>query len=181
MHFRLLFLSLFLFVVSSDNEETLSWQEDLKLSWEDFKGNKNLESDAVAVTASGITFSYSVRKAYTRIVDFKASVEAHFYPEKSWVVKERADDYVLAHEQLHFDITELHVRKLRKQIDGVRVSQNLDQILNALHQNINKALTDMQNQYDADTNNSMDKNAQAKWLTFIRNELKKYESYKSKN
>ena len=96
-------------------------------------------------------------------------------------MKERADDYVLAHEQLHFDITELHVRKLRKQIDGVRVSQNLDQILNALHKNINKALTDMQNQYDADTNNSMDKNAQAKWLIFIRNELKKYVSYKSKN
>ncbi len=170
-----------MFVVSSDNEVTLSWQEDLKLSWEDFKGNKNLESDAVAVTVSGITFSYSVRKSKTRIVDFKASVEAHFYPEKSWVVKERADDYVLAHEQLHFDITELHVRKLRKQIDGVRVSQNLDQILNALHKNINKALTDMQNQYDADTNNSMDKNAQAKWLIFISNELKKYEFYKSKN
>ena len=181
MYLKILFISLFLFFVSSDNEETLSWHENLKLTWNDFRGNNNTNSDAVAVTASGITFSYTVRKANSRIVGFKARVEAHFYPEKSWVTKELADDYVLTHEQLHFDITELHVRKLRKQISEVKVSQNLDRILNTLHQNMNKALADMQNEYDIETGNSIKKIAQAHWTEFVSLELIKYESYKSKN
>lgn len=177
----MLFLSIFLFLVTSDNDVTLLWREDSKLTWNDFKGEKNTESDAVAVTSSGITFSYVVRKTNSRIVDFKARVEARFYPEKSWVVMELADNYVLAHEQLHFDITELHVRKLRKQISAVRVSQNLDRILNAMHQNMNKELANMQNQYDAETNNSIDKIAQVKWIIYVSEELKKYEAFKSRD
>lgn len=181
MHYKIFLLSLFLCFVSPDNEVILSWRDDLKLTWNDFKGTKNVETDAVAVTASGITFGYSVRKANSRIVDFMVSVEAHFYPEKSWVVSSLADDYILAHEQLHFDITELHVRKFRQQISQVKVSQNLDSILNSLHKAINKELATMQKQYDAESNNSINKEAQAKWITFVGKELKKYEAFKSKS
>ena len=181
MHFKMLFLSLFLCFVSSDHGVTLSWREDLKLTWDDFQGEKNVENDAVAVTASGITFSYAVRKANSRIVGFKSMIEADFYPEKSWVVKELADDYILAHEQLHFDITELHVRKLRKLISEVKISRNLDRDLNTLHENMNKALATMQNQYDTETNNSIDKVAQAKWIVYVAKELKKYKAFKSKD
>ena len=179
MPFKLLFISLFLCIVSPDRDVTLSWREDLRLTWDDFKGERNTKSDAVAVTASGITFSYAVRKSGIRIMDFKALVVAHFYPEKSWVVKELADDYILAHEQLHFDITELHVRKLRKRISEIKVSQNLDRILNTLHQDMNKQLTEMQNQYDTETNNSIDKITQAKWIMYVAKELKKYKAFKS--
>ena len=180
MRYHFFLLSLFLCFATADNEVTMSWREDLKLTWNDFKGEKNSESDAVAVTASGITFSYAVRKSNSRIVGFKARIEADFYPEKSWVVKELADDYILAHEQLHFDITELHVRKLRKQISEVKVSQDLGRVLNTLHLNMNKELADMQHQYDTETNNSIDKVAQAKWITFVAGELKKYDDFKSK-
>jgi len=159
---------------------TLTWREDLKLTWEDFQGEQNLESGAVAVTASGITFSYAVRKSNSRIVDFQALIKAHFYPEKSWVIKELADDYILAHEQLHFDITELHVRKLRKLISEVKVSQNLDRIFNAIHQDMNNELAEMQNRYDSETNNSIEKIAQAKWIVYVDKELKKYDDFKSK-
>jgi len=159
----------------------MPWRDDLKLTWNDFKGTKNIQSDAVAVTASGITFGYSVRKANLKIVDFTVSVEAHFYSEKSWVVKALANDYILAHEQLHFDITELHVRKFRQQISTVKVSQHLGSELDRLHKNINKELAAMQNQYDTESNNSINKEAQTKWITFVKNELKKHEAFKSKD
>jgi hypothetical protein len=38
----------------------------------------------------------------------------------------------------------------------------------------------MQNQYDSESNNSINKDAQAKWIVFVAQELKKYEAYKSK-
>lgn len=161
-----------------NNESTILWREDLKLTWNDFKGEQHVESNAVAVTASGITFSYKVRKANSRIVDFTPSVEAHFYPDKSWVKLEQADDYILAHEQLHFDITELHVRKLKKQISTLKITQNLGSILDKLHQNIKKELSVMQNKYDSESNNSINKEAQLKWEKFIDRELNAYQSYK---
>jgi hypothetical protein len=180
MRYHLFLIPLFLCFTSPDNEVTLSWRDNLKLTWNDFKGEKNRETDAVAITASGISFAYSVRKANSRIIDFKAVVEAHFYPNRSWVKKELADDYILAHEQLHFDITELHVRKFRKQIHTVKVSERLGSVLDRLHQNINKDLATMQNQYDTESNNSINKEAQAKWILFVAKELKKYEAYKSR-
>jgi hypothetical protein len=180
MRHNLFLIALFLGFTAPDNEVTLMWRDDLKLTWNDFKGEKNRETDAVAVTASGITFSYSVRKSNTRIVDYKAIIEAHFYPNKSWVIKQLADEYILAHEQLHFDITELHVRKFRRQISDVKVSQSLGSVLDKLHLNINKELAAMQNQYDSESNNSINTEAQAKWIVFVAKELKKYEAYKSK-
>ena len=180
MRYHLFLIALFLCLTAPDNEVTLMWRDNLKLTWNDFKGEKNRETDAVAVTASGITFSYSVRKSNIRIVDFKAKIEAHFYPNKSWVIKQLADDYILAHEQLHFDITELHVRKFRKQVSAVKATQNLGSVLDRLHLNINKELAAMQNQYDRESNNSINKDAQAKWIVFVAKELKKYEAYKSK-
>lgn len=179
MYFKIIFLSLFLYFVSPKNEEIISWRDDLKLTWNDFKGTKNMETDAVAVTASGITFGYSVKKANSRIIDFIPLVEAHFYPEKSWVNMTLADDYILAHEQLHFDITELHVRKFRRQLSQVKISNHLNTILDELHKNINKDLAKMQNQYDTESNNSINKESQAKWIAFVEKELKKYEAFKS--
>ena len=176
-HLIIIFNLLFCFI-SFNNEDTLLWHENLKLTWDDFKGEQNVESNAVAVTASGITFSYKVRKANSKIIDFTPSVEAHFYPQKSWVKLELADDYILAHEQLHFDITELHVRKLKKQISALKVTQNLGSILDKLHRNINNELSKMQNQYDSESINSINKEVQNKWEAFIAKELKIYEAYK---
>lgn len=173
-------LSLLFCFISPNNEATLLWREDLKLTWGDFKGEKNIETDAVAVTASGITFAYKVKKANGQIIDFTTTVEAHFYPSKSWVIKKLADGYILAHEQLHFDITELHVRKFKKQIGAVRASQKLGNELDRLHQNINKELEAMQNRYDKESNNSINKDIQSKWSLFVAKELKKYDAFKSK-
>ena len=135
---------------------------------------------AVAVTASGITFSYKVKKSNSQIIDFIANIDAHFYPHKSWVIKELADDYILAHEQLHFDITELHVRKFKKQIGTVKASQKLGNDLDRLHRNINKELALMQNQYDKESNNSINKEAQEKWSLLVSKELKNFDAFKTK-
>ena len=177
---NLIFLYLFL-GATSINMSIISWRDDYKLQWQDFKGQPHNDTNAVAVTASGITFGYSIKTSNTKIIDFSTTIEAHFYPEKSWYSKERADDYILAHEQLHFDITELHVRKLRKQIAQVKVSQNLKSKLNLLHKTSNIKLAAMQDKYDTETNNAIDKDFQNQWEIFIQKELQNYEAYKSKD
>lgn len=179
LQLKSIFLFLSIVLLSTSNEVAISWRNNYKLSWEHFKGQPQKNTDAVAVTASGITFSYSLKHRNSEVIDFTANVEAHFYPEKSWYIKERANQYILAHEQLHFDITELHVRKLRHQISQVKINNFLKKTLDRLHQNSNEELAKMQKLYDTESHNSINTEAQTKWQKFVAKELEKYEAYKS--
>ncbi|WP_460219752.1 DUF922 domain-containing protein [Psychroserpens sp. MEBiC05023] len=177
---RFLIIFLVLFNVSSNNNEvTITWNESQKLSWSDFKGPIEANSDAVAVTASGITFSFSVQQSNSQIVSFETNVSAHFYPEKSWYIKSKGDDHILAHEQLHFDITELHVRQLRYAISKLSVSQDIKRELRTLHEQANINLAKMQNAYDTQSENSINKEQQALWSEFVKAELDKFKAYRS--
>ncbi|WP_299226567.1 DUF922 domain-containing protein [uncultured Psychroserpens sp.] len=180
MLLRIVLLALTCLLGSPNEAVTLTWDESKKLKWSDFKGEVETDSDATAVTASGITFSYSLKKTDGRITSFKTNVEAHFYPEKSWYIKKKGNDYILAHEQLHFDITELHVRKLRYEMAQLKVTPSIKADLDMLHSHINKALAKMQQLYDTESQNSINKEQQAKWNAFVSKELKTYEAYKSK-
>lgn len=159
-------------------EDTIKWGEKRKLKWSNFKANAEESSDAVALTASGITFSYSITESSNRIINFKATAEAHFYPEKSWFKKLQADDYILSHEQLHFDITELHSRKLRRDISQLDISQRLKNQLDDLHAKHLKNLTQMQNRYDLETKHSINAEKQEQWQRYVQIELEKLSYYK---
>jgi len=173
-------LLFFVFIGTSNNEETLSWSESKRLTWSDFQSNPDSNSEAVALTASGITFGYVLKTtSRNRIVDFSTSVESHFYPKKSWYVKDRANKYILAHEQLHFDITELYARKLREQLTKIKVNQNLKKQLKILHKSINQSLNETQKKYDLQSNHSINVEMQKHWELFVHSELNKLNHFKS--
>lgn len=181
MHLKsILVLLLFILIGNNNDEATMSWNETKKLTWADFQSTPDNNSEAVALTASGITFGYSLKTtSNNRIVDFSVSVESHFYPKKSWYLKDRANNYILAHEQLHFDITELYARRFRKELTKVKVNQNLKKQLRALHKSINKSLNETQKKYDAESNHSINVDIQKQWEVLIHSELKKLDQYKS--
>ena len=170
---------LFLLVGKHSDEKTISWNEERRLTWRDFNADPNSNSDAVALTASGITFGYSVKTSGRKIVSFSYTVEAHFYPNKSWYLSNRANDYILAHEQLHFDITELYARKFRQHLERLVANQNVKKQMNQIHKAINEALSKTQNTYDEQTQHSIKTEAQKYWKNYITEELQKLDKYKS--
>lgn len=174
------FVIAFLFLATI-NDVAIAWRDDIKLTWKQFKGQPNTNIDAVALTASGITFEFSVRETNIKIVSFSTKVFAHFYPDKSWYIVEKGNDHILEHEQLHFDITELYARKFRKQIAQLKVSNNIKNQLRTLHQNINKELAVTQNRYDTETDNSVNKVQQDHWKLYVQQELNQLEAYKSQD
>jgi len=169
-------LCCFLFV---QDETIMSWNESYKLSWTDFKGQPNHKVSAVAITASGISFGFSVRETDSRVISFTTEVFCHFYPEQSWYKPDRADTHVLGHEQLHFNITELYARKFRQYISLLKVSNTIKSELRQLNKTINKELAAMQDKYDTETNYSRNFENQTKWKAYIAEELKKFSKYKS--
>lgn len=142
--------------------EGILWIEGQKLTWSDFKGVPPSDSKAVAVTGSGITYKFSSYfKKGKKQIDF--NVSTYFYPNSSWYKPELCDSLILSHEQLHFDITEIYARKMRKELDRTSFSKNIKAEVRAIYNKINKELNDFQNLYDTSTNYSRNEEQQIIW------------------
>ncbi len=169
------FLSFCLF----QDSPTITWQHEYRLEWSDFNGSPKEQTSVVAVTASGITFSFSTKTTETKLIDFSYLVKAQFYPEQSWCIKERATSNILNHERLHFDITELFARKFRQRIEANMFTLDINNQMEAIHNAINTELETMQNTYDAETSNSQNIEKQKEWQTKIILQLNKLAYYSS--
>ena len=178
---RMLLIICCFYSVQQD-EPVLPWSDSYKVSWKDFKGTPKLNESAVAITASGIAFEFSIRETEDeQVVSFTSNVEALFYPEKSWFKPNHADDHILGHEQLHFDITELFASKLRQRISKLNKSNHLSKDLKAAHESVLKELAGFQDTYDNETGFSRKKSSQAEWEVSVQSKLIELAKYKSVN
>lgn len=168
---------LLLILGSQKKEDSIVWSENYRLQWSDFKADPDQFSDAVAITASGLTFNLSATTTSTKLLDYSAKVTAHFYPYQSWCKKEVVDSIVLAHEQLHFDITELHARKFRKLVTQKNFSLNIKKELSQLQNRINKDLKEFQNKYDKESDFSRNVETQKYWQALVNQMLKELSDY----
>lgn len=178
MIYKLFFILALTLSGSSSNEDVLEWQENVQLKWSDFKGEPKDLGDIVAITSSGISFRFSIKEGNGEVIGFDTQVQAHFYPKRSWVHKKKSSDHILAHEQLHFDITELHARKFKKEITQLNISKDIKRDLNSTYKRINKEMKVMQHSYDIESNYSRNIIMQAAWKIKIDDALKVYDDYK---
>lgn len=174
--YKLLITCVFTLMLVQD-ERSIAWSHDKELEWSDFNATPTYGTAVAAVTSSGITFGYSSKMSETRLVDYSAYVDAHFYPDKSWFIEGRANAIILDHERLHFDITELHVRKLKKRIAQTTFTLNIESEMNSLHMEVNDELAQMQQIYDLESDHSQNIAKQKEWQRFINLELAKLSYY----
>ena len=168
----LLLLSLSLASFSQMNEEELiSWTEGRKLTWADYKGNAKSGTDAAASTATYLGIEYNFNSK-----GFGYKITCSFSKTRSWGLHKT--EYILAHEQGHFDIAEIHARKLHKLLKSYKFnSRTVSRDVNKIYDTVMKEHHAFQSQYDQETNYSRDFTIQDEWLTKIESELKKLESY----
>ncbi len=162
------------------NPEKIYWQDE-PLSWIDFKAAPVKESPFQANTNAGISYSWNLKNE-NGVISLLYEVYSFFNPHNSWVVPTSKSDYLLAHEQLHFDITELHARKLRKALSNVKMQQlgkDPKTFLNSLYSKFEKERSAMQQKFDRESNHSMNKEAEAKWQIFVKEELDRLKDYQA--
>ena len=159
----------------AQEEEAIAWDPVRKLSWEDFRGKPMKTAWAAATTASGISYAYTgEEKNGGYVLEF--TVLAQFYPEKSWYQPQLCDDLVLSHEQVHFDISELFARKMRKRLAETHFTSNAKAEVRAIYKKILQELSAFQSRYDHDTNYSRDIEKQLAWNNMIKEALSAPES-----
>lgn len=172
----LLFCFLFTFSPTTDKIK-MRWREDRKLTWDDFRGRPSGSPEYVASTNSGISFSYSYSTKNDKVI-LEYNVQSNFYPELSWYRNGIVTDYILKHEQTHFDISELYARKLRKKIEEAIFTKNIKEELDAIYSENERQRQQTQHKYDRETEHSKLAEKEFQWRLYVAQELKKYERWK---
>jgi len=169
-----LFCLLVLGLIGSAQEtgDGVPWREDLKLGWDDFKGVVPAMVGPAATTASGISYSYSANLLHHEVIlDYE--VTAYFYPHGSWYRPKLCNDNTLAHEQLHFDISELYARKMRERLEKTTFSEDVKAEVHKIYGDILRELKEFQGEYDRQTDYSRNRAQQLAWNERIAKALGK--------
>lgn len=155
----------------SKNEELLDWSAARKLTWNDYKGRPEPGNDDAASTTTYLGIEYNITSS-----SFGFKIESRFSKTRSW--GRYKDDYVLSHEQGHFDIAEIFARKLNKEMSEYQFNKRTyQQDLNKIYNVILEEKATMQGDYDDETNHSINKVKQAEWLKKIAKMLEEYKGY----
>jgi len=162
-----------LFASVDSDSDIIYWDGIDRLSWDDFEDDPRMDiTDFYALNSSGII---DYKGCEEGIITYK--FRAYFEKDESWVKKEAITDYHLAHEQLHFDITELYARKLRKLLSGLEFKcgdeKNFERFVAATLEN----WYNEQRNYDIMTRHSLNKEQQREWQYRIKMELSLLDNY----
>ena len=180
----ILFLIISVFTILScnknSNDSIIVWNENRKLTWDDFKGTP----DKTVPRESGSTVAIEPKpdKENGKLV---VNIRCLFNKNKSWVKKESKSSHLLKHEQGHFDLEEVYARILRRRFTGYDFRYIPDEnnkvfrdIVNRLYSTTLLECMQQQKLYDNQTNHGENLAVQKQWEKKIFDELKKLENYR---
>jgi hypothetical protein len=156
----------------AQEEATILWDPEQRLSWSNFKAEPPKDSEIAATTASGLSYEFSTSEQ-NGIYELDYTVNTYFYPNRSWYQPDICDEVILSHEQLHFDISELYARKMRQIMDAAIFTKNVKAEVKAIYREINKELAAFQQVYDRETDYSRNIEQQLSWNKKIKDSLAK--------
>ena len=154
-------------------DEAIPWATRRPLTWADFKGRPPVAAGQVAAE----TAYTLIQGAVCTGSKFDFRVVAAFRPKDSWVrptmLRTAADSaHALKHEQTHFDITEVHARRLRRYFTELMAPCRLSTSdLEAAAARIGRDEKAAQAQYDAETDHGRAANQQTRWEKDVATQL----------
>ncbi len=160
--------------------QKIYWEEGKKLTWDNFKSKANNQPGTNVVAYTNCGWSYSYVKSSNPRAPIKIKVETIFNENQSWKDVKRINNYVLLHEQKHFDAAEVFARKLRKEIaEKIRTSSDFDKYFKSTYNRILREYQNFQKAYDAETKNGMMEEKQSEYNRIIAEELENHKSYRA--
>lgn len=152
--------------------DTINWTPDYQLTWQDFRGPVDPASRGVAATHSGLISNASLAPDNT----VRITVRAVFLRSSSWVKQEGRTADVLRHEQGHFDITEIYARKANDAFSNHTFTRkNFDKDVGRIFNKFVEESNRLQQQYDLETNHSINEVKQKEWNEKIAGWLRETE------
>jgi len=154
------------------DDHAFAWSAARPLVWRDFQGDPPTEGSEGAMTFYTL---YSAWKCRGAVFEFR--VIAGFRPRQSWVKAVILNDTtqrrtILGHEQTHFDLAEVHARRMRRAFGAlVRPCTKTDEQLSDLASQVGQDEKTEQRRYDAETHHGLLAAQQAAWSLQTRRRL----------
>lgn len=165
----------------AQKSDSILWSQNRPLKIMDFKALPNFSTDILALSVIG----YDIKPVHNNDT-VKLTIINYFSIKESWFKKESKSlsnkgANLLHHEQGHFDINEIELRKLKKkllELKGLDFSQFKVKYLNLIKE-YEILEFKIQKNYDSETNLSKNKVKQKEWSDKLKKELKDLEIYSS--
>lgn len=158
-------------IPEEDEAEYIPWHPEQRLTWEDFQCEPKRGTDAVASTSTSLGIAYQMQAG-----QLTYHITCNFSKAKSWGLMRT--DYILAHEQGHFDITEIFARKLNEALQNYEFNRRtFKKDINEIYQAIVRQKEEYQKMYDGESDHSRNRKAQYEWLERIQQLLDETEAF----
>jgi predicted secreted Zn-dependent protease len=166
------FFALLVSVITGKEQANLvEWNATRKLTWEDFKAAPDPASTNAALTSSSINVEFGYDDQ-----ELQFTIKCRFDKNKSWV--RVRNNEILAHEQGHFDMAELHARRLNKALNGYKFnSKTVSEDVNRIYDSVMTLHHAAQSEYDKETDFSRNKEKQAIWQKKITDDIQQLKAF----
>ncbi|NDK56393.1 DUF922 domain-containing protein [Pontibacter fetidus] len=162
----------------SEDKNTVSgqitWSPERRLTWDDFKAEPDSLNPHHAITAANLAVDATCASN-----KFSYRVKCVFLATESWS-KNKMSEKLLQHEQLHFDLTEVHARLLRKKL--VTLGTSCPEANSKLSETVKNAFADWkaeQDKFDEASQHGLDARVSAEWAKTIAHRLQQLEKFRS--
>ncbi len=168
-----LFITLNIYAFSQESD-AMFYHPDRKLVWEDFHGTSDYSDSS---KAAQISTTIQLKSGKVNFWNGKAKFtgSAIMYKSKSWVKHGFRNDYVLSHEQIHFDIAYIAAKNLEIDINAIDVNILNKDIVDAMYRNWHSIFLLNEQTYDLMTDGGNDIEMQRHYQKMIANQLKALE------
>ena len=163
-------------------DSAIRWAAKRPLTWADFQGKPPDRNDAVAAETA-----YTILHGFRCVGStFDSVVVAAFRPKESWVkmamLRTPADNArALRHEQAHFDIAEIHARRIRRYYAELVAPCRLSEgDLADAAKRMERDQKTAQEQYDEETDHGRNPNNQTRWEKSVATDLTSLAKFSSK-
>lgn len=155
--------------------DEIAWKASRRLTWDDFKAKADNVDPLHALTATNIDM-----KAKCENGELKVKVASVFSPKESWS-KNKKSDKLLYHEQLHFDITEIYARRLRRELSNLKGACDNPELINKVTDRVFDEWKKQEDLYDKETNHGLEPEKMKLWTLKVDSELKMLDAFQEKD
>ena len=147
------------------------------VSWSDFSTLQSRptkeDSDAFIKVTMGYKYDYDQKGRSTVLTNL--NVDIAVLTNSSWVVEDKKTDYLLKHEQGHYDIFAISAREFYNSAEKLTATSpsELDKKVKQLHAKFDGKQKSVNKRYDAQTKHSDDKSKQGVWDKAINDQKQK--------
>lgn len=165
----------------AETTQLIPWTEDLQLSWGMFQCSVPADAGTSHIAAIYMELKwhtfFTAERSGSNWVGFvsKTIVSNVMNPQLSWARTDRVNDAALSHEIYHFSLNEVYRRKAEAALLAVRVSaRTAEEALTLVNQQVCQVgalweaqATNIQDQYETETNHGLNQGAQSGWEATI--------------